>query len=147
MTGNDLLHQGITERILAAFYKVYNTLGFGFLEAVYSNAMAVELGRRGVVCKREVPVRVLYEGVLVGTYRFDMLVNGVVIVEVKSAAALGRADHKQVMNYLRASDLEVGLLLNFGPQLAFKRIVMSNPSKHRTEPGKPTRDPETNDPR
>ena len=129
-----LLHAALTERIIASFYKVYNTLGFGFLERIYANSLAVELGMDGMVAKREVPVRILYRGVDVGTYRFDMLVDRSIVVEVKSAVALGPADDKQLTNYLRASDLEVGLLLNFGPKPKVRRLVLTNAFK-REEAG------------
>jgi GxxExxY protein len=124
-----LLHATITEQILGAFFQVYRILGFGFLEAIYANALAVELGRRGLAIRREVPVEVHYEGVSVGTYRFDILVAGVVLIEIKASKALCEADERQLLNYLKASKTEVGLLLNFGPSPTHKRLVYSSVRK------------------
>lgn len=99
------------------------------MEAVYANSLVVELSRRGLKAKREVPVQLHYLGVPVGTYRVDMLVNDTVIVEVKSQKALSVADEKQLCNYLKATDLEVGLLFNFGPEPKLQRLVFSNTRK------------------
>lgn len=118
-----LLEEQTTDSILAAFYAVYRVFGFGFLEAIYTNALGVELGRRGLKAAREVPIEVFYDGVPVGTYRFDMLVNDRVLVEVKAARAIMEADDRQLLNYLRAARVEVGLLLHFGPKAQFKRLV------------------------
>ena len=124
-----LLHGELTEIIISAFYKVYHTLGYGFLETVYRNALAVELGRRGLQVKRETPIEVLYEGVSVGTYRIDLLVAQKIIVEVKTQVALTAVDDKQMGNYLKATPFEVGLLFNFGPEPKFQRIIYTNDRK------------------
>lgn len=124
-----LLHAEITNPIIGGFHTVYRYFGFGFVEAVYKNALAVELGRRGLIVRREVPVELAYLGVPVGTYRIDLLVNDKVVVEVKAQRALTAVDEKQLINYLGATDLEVGLLFNFGPEPKFQRFVFSNARK------------------
>jgi GxxExxY protein len=129
MVSGKLLHAEITEQVIGAFHTVYRTFGFGFLEPVYANALWVELGRRGVIAKREVPVEILYAGVPVGTYRVDLLVSDRVVVEVKTQNVLSKGDERQLMNYLKATNLEVGLLFNFGPDPTFQRIVYSNERK------------------
>lgn len=96
------------------------------MENVYKNALAVELSRRSLMTKKEVPVEVFYLGVPVGTYRIDLLVNDLIVVEVKAQHALTSVDDKQLSNYLKATNLEVGLLFNFGPEPKLSRIVYSN---------------------
>jgi GxxExxY protein len=124
-----LLHANITERIIQAFFRVYNELGFGFLESIYQNALIVALGKLGLTAKREVPIEVFYEGVGVGTFRYDVLVEGKVLVEVKAAERISEADERQLLNYLRATNIEVGLLLHFGPKATYRRFVYSNANK------------------
>jgi GxxExxY protein len=118
-----LLHKELTEVILAAFFAVYNALGYGFLESVYANALALELLRRGLTIQREMPVEVQFLGQSVGAFRMDMVANGTVIIEIKAGAAMVEADERQLFNYLRASSKTVGLLLHFGPRPQFKRLV------------------------
>lgn len=118
-----MLHQPITDAILGAFFEIYRSRGYGFLENVYSNSLAVELGLRGLRVKREVPVQVHWKDVPVGTYRMDLLVDDRVLVEVKSVEKLIDAHNRQLVNYLKATGLEVGLLLNFGPDPRFVRRV------------------------
>lgn len=125
----ELLHRELTDEIIGGCYTVYRALGFGFVENVYRNALAVELGRRGLKATREVPVEVCYLGVPVGTYRIDLLVCDKVIVEVKAQNALTGIDEKQLQNYLKATDVEVGLLFNFGPEPKLQRIIYSNERK------------------
>jgi GxxExxY protein len=120
-----LLHADVTDQIIGGFYGIHRTFGFGFLEVPYANALCVELERRGLHVKREVPVRLTYLGVEVGLYKIDILVNDVVVVEVKSTPRLTAAHEKQLMNYLKASNKEVGLLLNFGPEPEVVRRVLS----------------------
>jgi GxxExxY protein len=105
-------------------------------ESVYGNAMTVELGKRNQSVKREVPVEVYYKGVSVGAFRFDMLVENAVLVEIKSTETLCEADERQLLNYLRATNIEVGMLLHFGPKAQYHRRVYSNTKKHL-----PTTDP------
>jgi len=130
---NTLLQADITDKIIGAFFAVYRELGFGFLESVYANALAVELGSRGVVVRREVPVEVLYKGAGVGTFRFDMLVEGAVLVEIKASEYITETDERQLLNYLRATNVEVGLLLHFGPKPKYRRFVYSNSRKPNTQ--------------
>ena len=129
MSSGKLLHAEITDPIIGSYHTVYRVHGYGFLETVYANSMAVELARRGLRVKREVPVEISYLGVPVGAYRIDLLVNGKIIVEVKAQKQLTVTDERQLSNYLKATDLEVGLLLNFGPEPNFQRIVYSNARK------------------
>jgi GxxExxY protein len=124
-----MLHSDLTGVIIDAFYTVYNTLGYGFLEKVYENALAIELRQRGLVVAPQVPIHVYYEGQLVGDYFADLLVNGIVILEIKAAEDIIEAHSAQLINYLKATDIEVGLVLNFGPKPTFKRKVFSNTRK------------------
>ena len=116
-----MLHDTITSSILGAFFEIYRERGYGFLEIVYSNSLAAELGLRGLEVKREVPTQVHWKGILVGTYRMDLLVDNKVLVEVKTVEKLTDAHNRQLVNYLKATGLEVGLLLNFGPEPQFVR--------------------------
>jgi GxxExxY protein len=124
-----LMHADLSDVILNAFYKVYNTLGYGFLEKVYENALAVELRKRGLVVLQQVPINVYYEGVVVGEYVADMLVNDRIIIETKCATAIAHEHEAQLLNYLRATAIEVGLLLNFGPKPEFSRKVYQTARK------------------
>ena len=119
----ELLHGDVTGEIISAFYAVYNELGFGFLESVYIRALAIELFQRRMNVAREVPVTVYYKGVTVGTYRADLVVSDTVVVEVKTGDQVLEQDRPQLINYLRASNKEVGLLLYFGPKAVLKRVI------------------------
>jgi GxxExxY protein len=118
-----------SEAVLAAFYRVYNELGTGFLESVYEAAMAVVLGSMGLHVERQAPVSVRFRGSIIGSFRTDLLVESAIAVELKASRVLDRAHEAQLLNYLRASELEVGLLLNFGEQPSFKRLAYSNERK------------------
>lgn len=120
-----LLYEDITRSIIAAFYAVFNKLGYGFLENVYCAALTIELRRRGHKVAREVTVPVFYDSQQIARYRADFVVDDVVILEVKSTALLNPNDKRQLLNCLRATPLEVGLLLHFGPKPEFHRIVAS----------------------
>lgn len=124
-----MLHEDITNQIIKAFYKVYNTLGYGFLEKVYQKAMLIELRKMGLECKEESPVNLHYEGFQVGNYRADIIVNDVVIIENKAAETLVEENEFQLINYLKATKIEVGLLLNFGKKPEFKRKIFTNDRK------------------
>ena len=127
-----MLHENITAKIIQAFYNVYNTLGYGFLEKVYENALALELEELGCKAERQKCLKVYYNGSLVGEYFADVIVEDVVIVELKTSEVL-RNDHEaQLTNYLRATEIEVGLLLNFGKKAEFRRKLFSNDKKHRS---------------
>ena len=124
-----LKHSQLTEQILNALYAVYKELGFGFLEKVYENAMAIELRNLGLQVKHQVPIEVAYKEQVVGRYDADLIVNDLVILELKSAQALTDAHQAQMLNYLKATRIEVGLLLNFGPKAEFKRKAFDNSRK------------------
>lgn len=119
----ELLHGDITGEIISAFYAVYNELGYGFLESVYVRALAIELFQRRMQVAREVPVTVYYKGVTVGTYRADLVIADTVVVEAKATEQAGDSDRLQLLNYLRASGKEVGLLLHFGPKAVLRRVI------------------------
>jgi GxxExxY protein len=110
---------------------VYNTLGYGFLERVYVKALLLELKKVGLAVRHEVAIEVLYSGEVIGEYLADLIVNGVVIVEVKAARILAEEHEAQLLNYLKATQFEVGLLLNFGPKAEIKRKAFGNAHKGR----------------
>ena len=120
---------GVTRRVIGAFYEVYNELGFGFLESVYQEAMAIALADAGMRCEREPLVSVVFRGRSVGEFRPDLVVDSAVVVELKVVRTLAAAHNVQVINYLRATRFEVGLLLNFGPTAQVRRFVVSNARK------------------
>lgn len=122
-----LFERALSNRVIGAFYDVYNALGYGFLESVYRNAMARELTKRGFHVATEVQAEVRYDGEVVGQFRTDILVESRVVLELKAAQKLSQADEMQVLNFLRATDLELGMLLHFGPKPAFRRFVSTNP--------------------
>jgi len=125
-----LLYPELTEKIIGVYYDVYNEIGQGFLESVYSNCMQIALTQAGLVVQREVLIPVMFRNHDVGQFRADLLVEKLILLEFKAVQALDRCHVAQVLNYLRATELEVGLLLNFGasqPQL--KRLVFENVSK------------------
>jgi GxxExxY protein len=119
-------YSDLTEKILKAFYKVYSTLGYGFLEKVYENAMFIELNSMGLLVEKQKPITVFYMDKKVGDYYADLVVNDLVIVELKAAETLCEEHEVQLINYLKANDIEVGLLLNFGKKPEQKRKVFSN---------------------
>ncbi len=124
------LHQEKTKEIIKAFYKVYNKLGFGFLEKVYQNAMLIELTKSGFELKSQYPIKVYYEDKIVGDYYADIIVDDSVVLELKAAESLCEEHEIQLINYLKATDIEIGLLLNFGKQPQFKRKIFTNDRKN-----------------
>ena len=122
-------HQELTEKVIKAFYMVYNTLGYGFLEKVYENAFVHELGKMQLDVKQQERVDVRYDGILVGEYFADVVVENLVLVELKSSKQLIDKDEAQLLNYLKATEYEVGLLLNFGTKPEIKRKAFDNYSK------------------
>jgi GxxExxY protein len=124
-----MLHKNITDIIIKAFYNVYNTLGYGFLENVYENALMIELNKLGLQTRKQTFIPVLYDGKTVGEYFADIIVNDLIILEIKSAERLREEHRYQLLNYLKATDKEVGLLLNFGKEAEFKRIIFTNDRK------------------
>lgn len=129
MSDTRLIHGEITEQIIQAYYHVYNTLGHGFLEKVYEKSMAVALRKSGLAVVTQHPINVFYEGEQVGEYFADLVVVNCVIVEIKAAEALCPAHEAQLLNYLKATEIEVGLLLNFGEKPEFRRKVFANGRK------------------
>ena len=123
-------HSDITGIIIKAFYNVYNQLGYGFLEKVYENALLIELKKLGVECVAQYPIEVFYDNLKVGFYIADIIVNNCVIVEIKAGEMLCEEHEAQLTNYLKATDIEVGLLLNFGKKIEFKRKVFSTEFKN-----------------
>ena len=128
MARGELIYERLTHSVIGAFYEVYNTLGFGFLEQVYVMALERELLARGHHVGREVFVPVHYKGEQLVRQRLDMVVDEKLVVEVKSTYELHGAAPRQVYNYLRATHLELGLLLHFGPHPKFYRILCRKPS-------------------
>lgn len=124
-----ILHKSITDKTLKAFYKVYNTLGPGFLEKVYENSIAIELREMGLHVSQQLQLKVYYLGQVVGDYRADLVVEGLVILELKVADAMSEIFEAQLLNYLKATEIEVGMILNFGPEPKFKRLVWTNDRK------------------
>ena len=117
------MHVDLTEKVIGAFYEVYNTLGHGFLEKVYENALVAELREQGLSAEQQLALEVEYKGTCVGHYFADLVVNGRVIVEVKAVKAIAPEHEAQVLNYLKAAGIRVGLILNFGPRPQIKRLV------------------------
>ena len=128
-------HEQLTEQIIRAFYTVYHTLGYGFLEKVYENSLTIELRKMGLVVVQQAEIKVYYTGVVVGEYYADLLVADAVIVELKAAQALLAEHEAQLLNYLKATPYEVGLLLNFGPKPEIRRKVYDNERKGGTGRG------------
>jgi len=123
-------HSEITKKIIQAFYTVYNTLGYGFLEKVYENAMMIELKEIGLQAENQWPIKVIYNKKEIGSYFADIMVEENVIVELKVASVLREDDTSQLLNYLKGTEMEVGLLLNFGKEPEFRRKVFSNNRKN-----------------
>jgi len=121
-----LKHTELTEQIIGAAYRAHNVLGYGFMEKVYENALVIELRKLGVDVSQQWPVTVLYDGQVVGDYMADVLVDGKVVVEVKAASGLEPAHEVQLVNYLKATGIEVGLLINFGRKVEVKRRVFEH---------------------
>ena len=119
----------ITNLIIKAFYKVYNTLGYGFLEKVYENAMRIELLEMGLFVEQQKRINVYYLSQMVGDYYADLKVNDLVIVELKASEVIIEEHENQLINYLKATEIEVGLLLNFGKKPEVKRKVFDNERK------------------
>ncbi len=127
-----LLHKDITEEIISAYYYVYNELGYGFLEKVYENAMLIELKSRGFKVESQKNIKVYFKETIVGEYFADIVVEDKIILELKSCEVLASEHEVQLFNYLKATEIEVGLLFNFGKRAAFKRKVFTNNNKKFT---------------
>lgn len=122
-------HADLTDKVLKAFFKVYNMLGCGFAERVYQNALAIELKKSGLQVETQQGITVYYEGDVVGDYITDMVVNGVVMLELKAVRTLTEDHEAQILNYLKATPVEVGLLLNFGEKPEYRRKILDNDRK------------------
>jgi GxxExxY protein len=120
-------HQELTGQIIQCAFKVHKTLGFGFLENVYQNALCIELIKSGLTAVKQAPIKVSYDGQVVGDYAADILVENQIILELKSVKELHPAHEAQLINYLKATGLEVGLLINFGERVEIKRKVLTPP--------------------
>jgi len=126
---SDFKYKELTEKIIEIFYRVYNKLGYGFLEKVYENAMMIEFKKDGLQAVAQSAIKVLYDGEMIGEYYADVMVENKVIMEIKATKSLGIEHEAQLLNYLKATDIEVGLLLNFGPKPEIKRKVFDNTRK------------------
>ena len=122
----DFKYKELTEKIIKIFYEVYNKLGYGFLEKVYENAMMIEFKKEGIPAVSQYTIKVYYKGEIIGEYFADILVDNKVIVEIKAARHLVEENEAQLLNYLKATDIEVGLLLNFGTKPEVKRKAFDN---------------------
>ena len=124
-----LKHYDLTEKVIGTFYEVYNELGHGFLESVYENSLAIALRERGFEVHQQIAIPVWFRGKQVGDFDTDLLVERSVLLELKAVRAIDPAHYAQLLNYLKATEIEVRLLLNFGPKPEFKRMAFSNERK------------------
>jgi len=122
----DFKHKELTEEIIKIFYRVYNKPGYGFLEKVYENAIMLEFKREGIPAVSQSVTKVVYEDEIIGEYFADILVYNKVIIEIKAAKSIAIEYGAQLLNYLKATKIEVGILFNFGPKADFKRKVFDN---------------------
>jgi|TARA_B100001964_G_scaffold4951_1_gene5399 GxxExxY protein len=122
----DFKYKELTEKIIEIFYRVYNKLGYGFLEKVYENAMMIEFKKENISAVSQSAIKVLYEGEIVGQYFADVLILGKIIEEIKAVKNIAEEHEAQLLNYLKAIDIEVGLSLNYGPKPSFKRKAFDN---------------------
>lgn len=127
----DRPHSQLTSKIIKGAFNVYNKLGFGFLESVYEKALFIELSSMDLVVQRQEPIEVYYLEQKVGDFRADLIVNRSVIVEIKASEGLHEKHEAQLLNYLKATEIEVGLLINFGEQIQLKRRIFSNSRKNK----------------
>jgi GxxExxY protein len=125
----ELLHEELTNVIIKTFYEVYNELGYGFLEKVYQNSLFLELKNKGFKVEAQKKISVYYKGIEVGEYYADLIVEDLVILELKAAEYIVKDFENQILNYLRSTNCEVGLLLNFGKKPEFKRKIFENNRK------------------
>jgi len=129
----EYLHQDITKRTIRCFYNVYNKLGFGFLEKVYENALCYELKKANLKCFNQFPVEVYYDELKVGQYFADIIVENKIIIELKAESSICPEHEAQLINYLKATDIEVGLLLNFGQEPKIVRKIFHNELKKKNK--------------
>jgi len=124
-----LKYAELTEKIIGIFYDVYNELGYGFLESVYEESLVIALGEAGFVIERQLAIPVWFRGREVGRFRGDILIEGKVLLELKSTRILEAAHEAQLLHYLKSTEIEVGLLLNFGSRPQFRRLLFDNQRK------------------
>lgn len=117
------LYQDLTEKIIKCFYKVHDKLGHGFLESVYENALLIELKKSNIEAKNQCLIKVYYDNNVVGDFRADILIEDKIIIELKAISSLNKINEVQLVNYLKATGIKVGLLVNFGEKLEFKRKI------------------------
>ena len=125
----DILHKEVTDKIIDAFYDVYDVLGFGYMERVYQNSLYLELLERGHKVEAQKEIKIYYKGKEVGLYYADLIVDDLIILELKAAESIVEAYEAQLINYLRGTDKEVGYVLNFGPRPEFSRKIFTNDRK------------------
>ena len=128
-TNEQFRHAELTKAIIGCFYEVYNELGFGFIESVYENSLCLALRSRDLIVHQQIAIPVYFRGRVVGDFDADVMVNKSVLLELKTARDIDSSHLGQLMNYLKATEIEVGLVLNFGPKPQFKRIVFGNDRK------------------
>ncbi|HSD15556.1 MAG TPA: GxxExxY protein [Flavobacterium sp.] len=131
---SNFLYKGRTDVILKTFYEVYNTLGYGFLEKVYQNSMYFELSNKGFKVEAQKQIKVYYKEKVVGEYFADLVIDDVIIIELKACECLMDAHKAQLINYLKATQIELGMLLNFGDTPEFKRYIYTNDRKNFNNP-------------
>jgi len=125
----DFKYVELTEKIIEIYYRVYNKLGYGFLEKIYENAMMIEFKKENISAVSQSAIKVLYEGEIVGEYFADILISDKIILEIKAAKNIAEEHEAQLLNYLKATNIQVGLLLNYGPKPNFKRKAFDNTRK------------------
>jgi GxxExxY protein len=128
-----LKHAGLTEKVIGVFYDVYNELGYGFLESVYEESLVIALQQAGLAANRQVPLPVWFRGNRVGEVRADMIVENSVLLELKCARSLEPAHEAQLLHYLKSTEIEIGMLLNFGARPQFRRLIFDNDRKNIRE--------------
>ena len=124
-----MLERELSNKVIHCFYKVYNTLGYGFLEKVYENALYLELINNGISCRKQFPIKVFYNETIVGEYYADIIVEDSIIIELKAVESLAIQHEYQLVNYLKATQIELGILLNFGKEPKFVRKIFTNDRK------------------
>ena len=125
----DYLYSELSDNIINCYYKVYNTLGFGFLEKIYQKSLEIELRKSGLIVESQYPIKVYYDNSIVGEYYADLFLESKIIVEIKAIEILVKESELQLINYLKSTNVEVGLLLNFGKKPEVKRRVFTNDKK------------------
>jgi GxxExxY protein len=125
----EYMHSDLTDKVIGTFYEVYNELGFGFVESVYEEAMTMALQAKNMDVQRQLAIPVWFRGQKIGVYQADLVINGCVLVELKACKNLDSAHEAQLLHYLRATEIEVGLLLNFGPRSQVRRMAFGNERK------------------